>query len=96
MQYHVKNTAQTWRKLLCMVPKLAGIFFVSNTGCQASFLLQLIPGTLISYQLVLVFVISSGSVLCVVLRQNQIVLILFLRQQLEFDIVNGTVISKKK
>jgi hypothetical protein len=47
-----------------------------------------------SYQLTHVFVCAFGSVLCVVLREQQIVLVLFPKQQLKFDIVNVTLIYK--
>jgi len=46
-----------------------------------------------SYQLIHVFVSALGSDLFVVLRKQQFLLILFLRQQLYFHIVNVAVIQ---
>jgi len=46
------------------------------------------------YQLVHIFVIVLGSVLCDVLWKQQIVLILNLRLPLNFDIMNVAVIYK--
>ena len=48
-----------------------------------------------SYKLIHVFGISWGSVLFVDLREQQIVLILFLREQLNFDILNVAVTYKE-
>jgi len=47
-----------------------------------------------SYQLIHVFVIWLGSVLFVVLTERQILLLLFLRKPLNFDILNVAVIYK--
>jgi len=49
-----------------------------------------------SYQLILVFFSRLGSVLFVVLRIQQNLLILFLKEQLDFHILNVAVIYKGK
>jgi hypothetical protein len=47
-----------------------------------------------SYQLIHVFVRALGSVLSVGLRNEQIIIILFLKQQFHFDTMNFAVVCK--
>jgi len=47
-----------------------------------------------TYQLIHIFVIFLGLVLFVVLREKQVLLILFLRKTLNFDMMNLAVIYK--
>jgi hypothetical protein len=57
-------------------------------------LFQKFPDALMWYKLIHVFGNSLGSVLFVDLREQQSVLILFLRKQLNFDILTVAVIYK--
>ena len=60
----------------------------------AFLLFQQIQQPLMSYQMIYVFVSALGSVLFVVLREQQIELSLVLWEQLNFNIVNVAVVYK--
>jgi hypothetical protein len=78
------------------VPNIAGNFLYVNKLCQVSSLLIEIPNALTSYQLIHVFVSAFGSVLCVIMRMQQIVLILFQRQNFNLRTGNMAVMYKEQ